>query len=181
MVFAVLCYALRLVPRCRACLAPQRVVYFFPKRCRVRCNRRLSTQARRRTFPTAHHVADHIQPHRLTQYGLQCCQPTVRGRAATQAFSFRYLVSPCRRSDVPQPQHTKARRRPHTQPHKPAHSHTPHAACHFALASPRPPTRRGSWRASRISSFFGCRGLKIRLSDSFMFPLCSLYVTMCNL
>ena len=112
------------------------LVHFFSKRCRVRCNRRLSTQARRRTFPTAHHVADHIQPHNQAQYGQQCCLPTVRGRAATQAFSFRYLVSPCRRSDVPQPQHTKARRLPRTQPHKPTLSTRPTPLA--TLPSPAP-------------------------------------------
>ena len=78
-----------------------------------------------------------------------------------KAFSLRYLVSHCRRSDGrqsnPQPEP------PHTPAAQSAHANAPHAACH--LCPRQPPTThplgartalpclRPEWRASHISCF----------------------------
>ena len=121
---------------------------FFPKPCRVRCARRLPTQARRRTFPP-HHVADHIQPHSPAQYGRQCSQPTVRHRAPTPSLLTtlpRQRLSAFRCSAHLNPQ---ALRRPRTQPHRSAHANAPSPARHLPSPAPNhPPVGRALGSAS---------------------------------
>lgn len=93
------------------------------------------------------HVADHIQPHNLAQYGQQCYQPTVRHRALNAkpshyATSSALVVVPM----AVNPTHSPSRL---------AHSTRPTPLTIFALASPQPPTLWGRARRCRACALNG--------------------------
>ena len=153
-VFAERQTALRLVPRFKTVFAQQRSVQCFPRAAASASldGSQPSTAScfflphpRCRPYPTAQ--ASPIWSAMFSTHKPMLCP--------TQAISFRYLVSPCRRSDVPQastPKHFTDL----------AHSLAPNVACHLPSPAPNhPPVGRAlgslprlrlKWRASHISS-----------------------------
>ena len=126
-------------------LAPQSVVYSFSQAQRVRFIPKASNPSKVWGFfpslGTVRPLTTHIQHSAVGQCPFpQIPIPCHNAKPST----LRYLAALVGVPMFRKPQPTKARRRPRT-------FNAPHAACHFALASPQPPARRGSWRATRIS------------------------------
>lgn len=119
----------------------------FPKSSRVRFSRRLSTLRGVVLFPAAPTLPTISNRTGKRNMVSNVLNPQADAAPQRQPFSFRYLVSPCRRSDVPQaatPKHfTDLAPNRTSQPSR----RTPRTR-HFALASPQPPTRRARARLS---------------------------------
>ena len=117
-------------------LAPQRVsLSFFPSAARPLHSEGFQPKRGVGLSPP-HHVADHIQPHSLAQYGQQCSQPTVRHRATTPSLLLSATSQPLSSFRCSASLNTQALRRPRTQPHNPTLSTHPTPLA--TLPSPAP-------------------------------------------
>ena len=116
----------------------------FPKSSRVRFSRRLSTLRGVVLFPAAPTLPTISNRTGKRNMVSNVLNPQADAAPQRQPFSFRYLVSPCRRSDVPQAATLK-----HFTDL--AHSLAPNAACHLPSPAPNhPPVGRALGSLPRL-------------------------------